>query len=94
MGRRGVASAADGTDGVGRDADARLGNRQLLPVLGRCVLSTGGDARLSVRHRGSLRNEQKVPMYHLLFFSKDGAGLTIWRNVHQIDPRGQRQLRF
>lgn len=44
--------------------------------------------------QGPLRNEQNVPMYHLLFFSKDAAGLTIWRNVHQIDPHGQRQLRF
>ena len=44
--------------------------------------------------QGPLRNEQKTPMYHLLFFSKSEAGLTIWRNVHQIDPRGQRQLRF
>jgi three-Cys-motif partner protein len=44
--------------------------------------------------QGPLRNEQNTPMYHLLFFSKHEAGLTIWRNVHQIDPRGQRHLRF
>jgi three-Cys-motif partner protein len=44
--------------------------------------------------QGPLRNEQNTPMYHLLFFSKNEAGLTIWRNVHQIDPRGQRNFRF
>jgi three-Cys-motif partner protein len=44
--------------------------------------------------QGPLRGESRNPMYHLLFFSKSEAGQTIWRNVHQIDPRGQRQLRF
>jgi three-Cys-motif partner protein len=43
---------------------------------------------------GPLRNEQNTPMYHLLFFSKSDVGVTIWRNVHQIDPHGQRHLRF
>jgi three-Cys-motif partner protein len=41
---------------------------------------------------GPLRNEQKVPMYHLLFFSKHEAGLKIWRGIGRIDPRGQRSL--
>jgi len=41
---------------------------------------------------GPLRNEQNVPMYHLLFFSKHRAGLTIWRGIGRIDPRGQRHL--
>ncbi len=31
-------------------------------------------------------------MYHLLFFSKDLAGLTIWRGVKKIEPSGQRTL--
>lgn len=37
-------------------------------------------------------NEKNVPMYHLLFFSKDPAGLTIWRGVKKIEPSGQRTL--
>jgi three-Cys-motif partner protein len=37
-------------------------------------------------------NEKNVPMYHLLFFSKDKAGLTIWRGVKKIAPSGQRML--
>jgi three-Cys-motif partner protein len=41
---------------------------------------------------GSLRNEQNVPMYHLLFFSRDEAGLKIWRGIAKIDARGQRSL--
>ncbi|HEV8348274.1 MAG TPA: hypothetical protein VGQ16_16980 [Vicinamibacterales bacterium] len=41
---------------------------------------------------GPLRNEQNAPMYHLLFFSKHHAGLTIWHGIGRIDPRGQRQL--
>jgi hypothetical protein len=44
--------------------------------------------------KGPLRNETNAPMYHLLFFSKSEAGLTIWRNVHRIAPDGQRSLRF
>lgn len=37
-------------------------------------------------------NEKNVPMYHLLFFSKDPAGLTIWRGIKKIEPSGQRTL--
>jgi len=37
-------------------------------------------------------NEKNVPMYHLLFFSKDVVGLTIWRGIKKIDPSGQRTL--
>ena len=37
-------------------------------------------------------NEKNVPMYHLLFFSKDAAGLTIWRGIKKIEPSGQRTL--
>lgn len=37
-------------------------------------------------------NEKNVPMYHLLFFSKDVAGLTIWRGIKRIEPSGQRTL--
>jgi hypothetical protein len=44
--------------------------------------------------KGPLRNESRAPMYHLLFFSKNEAGLRIWRNVHRIGPDGQRSLWF
>jgi three-Cys-motif partner protein len=37
-------------------------------------------------------NEKNVPMYHLLFFSKDVAGLSIWRGIKKIEPGGQRTL--
>lgn len=37
-------------------------------------------------------NEKNVPMYHLLFFSHDLAGLTIWRGVKRVEPSGQRTL--
>jgi three-Cys-motif partner protein len=37
-------------------------------------------------------NEKNVPMYHLLFFSQDPAGLTIWRGIKKIEPSGQRML--
>lgn len=37
-------------------------------------------------------NEKHVPMYHLLFFSQDVAGLTIWRGIKKIEPSGQRTL--
>jgi three-Cys-motif partner protein len=38
------------------------------------------------------RNEKNSPMYHLLFFSRNQAGLTIWRNIKRIEPTGQRTL--
>jgi len=38
------------------------------------------------------KNEKNVPMYHLLFFSKDMAGLRIWRGIKRIEPGGQRTL--
>lgn len=37
-------------------------------------------------------NEKNVPMYHLLFFSRDAAGLTIWRGIKKVEPTGQRRL--
>jgi three-Cys-motif partner protein len=37
-------------------------------------------------------NAKNVPMYHLLFFSQDPAGLTIWRRIKKIEPSGQRAL--
>lgn len=40
----------------------------------------------------SFRNEKNVPMYHLLFFSKHQAGLTLWKGVKKIEPSGQRTL--
>lgn len=39
-------------------------------------------------------NEKNVPMYHLLFFSKDPAGLKIWRGIKKVEPSGQRVLPF
>lgn len=42
----------------------------------------------------ALRNEQHVAMYHLLFFSRDEAGVKIWRGIRQINAQGQRSLRF
>jgi len=42
---------------------------------------------------GPLRNDQGAPMYHLLFFSKAPAGLSIWRGIGQIEPDGQRRLK-
>jgi hypothetical protein len=38
------------------------------------------------------RNEQNAPMYHLLFFSKNVAGLKIWNGIKKIDPGGQRSF--
>ena len=37
-------------------------------------------------------NEKNVKVYHLLFFSKDPAGLTLWRGIRHIEPSGQRTL--
>lgn len=37
-------------------------------------------------------NDKNVTMYHLLFFSKDEAGLRIWRGIKKIAPGGQRAL--
>jgi len=39
-------------------------------------------------------NEKNVPMYHLLFFSQDPAGLTLWRGIKKIEPSGQRNPPF
>lgn len=38
------------------------------------------------------KNEKNVPMYHLLFFARHPAGLTIWRNIKRVEPTGQRTL--
>jgi three-Cys-motif partner protein len=37
-------------------------------------------------------NTKNAQMYHLLFFSHDRAGLTIWKNIKRIAPGGQRTL--
>jgi hypothetical protein len=37
-----------------------------------------------------LVNEGNIPMYHLLFFSKHLAGITLWRRIKAITPGGQR----
>jgi three-Cys-motif partner protein len=37
-------------------------------------------------------NDRGVRMYHLLFFSKDVAGLTLWNKAKDIEPSGQRRL--
>jgi three-Cys-motif partner protein len=42
---------------------------------------------------GPLRNDQGAPMYHLLFFSKSPAGLSIWKGIGEIEPGGQRRLK-
>ncbi len=39
-------------------------------------------------------NAKNAPMYHLLFFSRDPAGLTLWRGIKKIEPSGQRTLPF
>jgi hypothetical protein len=39
-------------------------------------------------------NEKNAPMYHLLFFSQDPDGLTLWRGIKRIEPSGQRTLAF
>jgi three-Cys-motif partner protein len=52
-------------------------------------------ATLGYTHHGAappLRNDQKTPMYHLLFFSKNQAGLDIWQGISKIEPGGQRRL--
>jgi three-Cys-motif partner protein len=42
---------------------------------------------------GPLRNDQGAPMYHLLFFSKSRAGLSIWKGIGEIEPGGQRRFK-
>jgi three-Cys-motif partner protein len=37
-------------------------------------------------------NTKNAQMYHLLYFSHDKAGLTIWKNIKKIAPGGQRSL--
>jgi three-Cys-motif partner protein len=37
-------------------------------------------------------NTKNAPMYHLLYFTHDKAGLTIWNNIKKIAPGGQRSL--
>ena len=37
-------------------------------------------------------NTKNAQMYHLLYFSHDRAGLTIWNNIKKIAPGGQRTL--
>ncbi len=52
-------------------------------------------ARLGFQHDEGdpyFRNDKNVLMYHLLFFSKDAAGLKIWRGIKKIAPGGQRAL--
>lgn len=52
--------------------------------------------RIGFRHQDKsdplLTNKKNVPMYHLLFFSRDPAGLKIWRGIKKIEPSGQRTL--
>ena len=37
-------------------------------------------------------NTKNAQMYHLLYFSHDKTGLTIWNNIKKIAPGGQRSL--
>jgi len=46
----------------------------------------------ALRQRISPDDQSRVALYHLLFFSKDVAGLTIWRGIKKIEPGGQRTL--
>jgi three-Cys-motif partner protein len=39
-------------------------------------------------------NAKGAFMYHLMFFSKHEAGLTLWRGIKKIDPDQQRTLSF
>jgi three-Cys-motif partner protein len=39
-------------------------------------------------------NEKEACLYYLLFFSKHPAGLTIWKNIKNIEPSGQRTFRY
>jgi len=41
-----------------------------------------------------ITSQKNVPMYILLFFSKDKAGLKIWRGIKKIEPGGQRKWDF
>jgi three-Cys-motif partner protein len=41
---------------------------------------------------GPLCNDQGAPMYHLLFFSRHEAGLTIWHGIRNRKPDGSRWL--
>jgi hypothetical protein len=41
-----------------------------------------------------ISNDRGARMYHLLFFSKDKAGLTIWNNIMKVQASGQRPLPF
>lgn len=53
-------------------------------------------ADLGLRHQDDhdprLQNMKNVSMFHLLYFSKDSAGLKIWRGIKKIEPSGQRTL--
>ena len=68
-----------------RDEPFLLSFRQRLATLG---------FRYSDEGEPYFTNEKNVKMYHLLYFSKDPAGLTLWRNVRHIEPSGQRTLPF
>ena len=37
-------------------------------------------------------NTKNAQMYHLLYFTHDKTGLTIWNNIKKIAPGGQRSL--
>jgi hypothetical protein len=39
-------------------------------------------------------NSKNVPMYHLLFFSHDVAGLNLWKGIKRIEATGQRTFSF
>jgi len=43
---------------------------------------------------GERLSAEEMTVYHLLFFSQHPVGLELWRGVTQIEPSGQRQLRF
>ena len=39
-----------------------------------------------------IRNRKNVPLYYLVFASKDALGQKFWSAVCRIDPAGQRSL--
>jgi three-Cys-motif partner protein len=68
-----------------RDEPFLLSFRQRLATLG---------FRYSDQGEPYFTNEKNAKMYRLLYFSKDPAGLTLWRNIRHIEPSGQRTLSF
>jgi hypothetical protein len=63
-------------------------------VLGFRAKMTGIGVRCQDEADPCFMKGKNVPTYHLLFFSQDSAGLTIWRGIKKIEPSGQHALPF